>query len=356
MNTRRILIILSLVGLAGAFIGLLTDQTAFFQAYLVGFSFWIAASLGCLALLLTYNITGGPWGEATHRLMATGAQIMPLTGVLFLPLIAGLPLLYDWAQPEIVAGNHLLEHRAVFMNTPYVLLRTFGFLTLWSVLGWLLSTRWVRRRVLSSLGLVIYLFTVTIAAMDWLMSIDTEWHSLIYGVLFIATCMLIATSLLLALGRLLNHQWSIQVNRDLASLLLTAVVVWGYLMFMQYLVIWSGNLPEEIVWYINRAGSIWEWVILLVVMVGFAAPCFLLFLPSIRQSPRRLAVLSACVCLAHLGQMLWLIKPSFGAALHWLDLVLPAGMGGLWLLAFYVVYDRYHNRHHTVAATNTPSS
>ena len=203
---------------------------------------------------------------------------------------------------------------------------------------------------MNGLGLVIYALTGTVAAIDWSMSLDPHWFSTIYGLLILAGQVLGALALVyVTLGML--HRWAAdtldlpqQFLRDLGHLLLTAVMGWAYLAFAQYLIIWAANLPEEITWVMHRLAGGWVWVGLAIVVLNFAVPFGMLLSPENKRRLDRLAVIGGVILFARLLDGVWMVTPSFygdGIQLHWQDLAVLVGIGGVWL-ALYVQTLKVH--------------
>jgi hypothetical protein len=203
-----------------------------------------------------------------------------------------------------------------------------------------------RARLLRSVsggGLVLMGLTITFMSVDWAMSLDPRWFSTIYGMLFMIGQALSALALcIVVISRIVTERpMSAVANadtvHDLGKLMLAFVMVWAYFSFSQFLIIWSGNLPEEIPWYLRRFNSAWRFVGLFLVVFHFALPFLLLLSRGLKRRPRALGLVAVVVLVARLVDLAWLVRPEFpppGFALHWLDFVLPIGIGGVWLGVF----------------------
>lgn len=338
-----------LLSLLGAFFNL--DQ--FFRAYLVGFLFWLGISLGCLAWLLVYQLTGGNWGVVIRRFLETSGELAVVMALLFVPLVFGLERLYPWAQPAVVDSDPLLQHKQPYLNVPFFLLRALFYFVVWVLLAALLS-RWSRRqpatvaegerrRSISGVGLAAYGLTITFAAIDWLMSLEPHWFSSIFGVLIAAGEVLsalafaIVTLLLLMRWAPLAQVVTSRHINDLGNLLLAMVLLWSYLAFAQYLIIWSADIPEEVVWYLHRLQGGWRWVAALILLCHFALPFALLLSGRLKQHGRSLLWVAVTLLVMHWIYLHWLVAPAFHAGdfyLHWLDLVVPVTLGAVWVALF----------------------
>ena len=342
----------ALFGAAGAAMAGGADH--FYRSYLVGFVFWNGLALGCLAVLGLQYLTGGAWGIAIRRLLESGTRTLPLMALLFVPLAFGLHHIYEWSHADAVAKDALLQKKALYLNAPFFLGRAVLYFTLWLGFAWLLN-RWSleqdegrqgmtrRLRLTGAGGLVVYALTVTFASIDWVMSLEPHWFSTMYGVLFMVSQALGALALMIAALVLLSRRKPlsdfVQPSHlhDLGKMLFAFVMVWSYVSFSQYLIVWSGNLPEEIPWYLARFNGGWGWVGFLVLVGQFLLPFLLLISRTANRNPRILITAAALVVAVRFVDVLWLILPAFSRArftLHWMDLAVPIGIGGLWLAVF----------------------
>jgi heme/copper-type cytochrome/quinol oxidase subunit 4 len=346
-----------LIGAAGAvalIIGAVTNREQFFRSYLVGYMLWVGVTLGCLAILMLQHLTGGRWGLAIRRTMEAGSRNVKLMALLFVPVLLGMKQLYPWVDP---GSDPILQHKAVYMNPSMFVARAIFYFVVWGMLAWLLS-RWsgqqeqeagrdlrIRLRGWSAAGLLLYAFTVTLASIDWVMSLDPHWSSTIYGMLFMAgqclSALCVAIGMVALLGRYppLSEAVHPEVFHDLGKLVLTFVILWAYFSYSQLLIIWSGNLPDEISWYLNRWSGGWEVVGFALVAFHFALPFALLLSRDLKRAARKLALLAGIILVMRAVDLFWLIEPNFAANhahLHpsWMDLVAPIALGGLWMAAF----------------------
>jgi hypothetical protein len=352
---RRALLV-GAVGLAVALAGgIAISREQFLQAYLTAYLFWMGVALGSLALLMLHHLVGGRWGHVIQRTLEAAVSTLPLLALLFLPILFNVEGLYLWARPGALETDHLLHHKAPYLNVPFFWVRALIYFAVWIALGGLLRrgslaqdrtgepglTR--RLQVLSGPGLVLYGLTMTFAAIDWVMSIEPHWFSTIYGVIFIvgqglsALAFAIVVTRLLAGRKPLSDVLTPAHFHDLGNLLLAFVMLWAYIAFSQYLIIWSGNIPEEIIWYVDRMAGGWRALAFALIGLHFILP-FLLLLS--RTTKRRLQALGAVawgVFVMRMVDLYWIVSPAFHPkeiGLHWLDLVAPVALGGLWLAAF----------------------
>jgi hypothetical protein len=205
-------------------------------------------------------------------------------------------------------------------------------------------------RRLSGPGLILYAITATLAAIDWIMALEPGWYSTIIGLLFISGQVLTALAFaIVALLILARHSRLAAVLRadhlhDLGKLLLVFVMVWAYLAFSQLLIIWAENLPEEIPYYLHRLSGGWLWLGVLLVAFHFAIPFFLLLSRQVKRSARALTILAVLIIVMRGADLAWQTLPSFHPGLlriHWMDIVAPLGLGGLWVAYFSRSLERY---------------
>jgi hypothetical protein len=353
---RRSLIIGVVAGVACA-VGAFLDPAQFFRSYLTGYLLWMGISLGCLAILMLQHLSGGAWGFVIRRLLEAATRVFPLLALLFVPLLFGLHQLYPWADAARVAADPLLQHKAPYLNLTGFVARAVFYFAAWCGASYLLS-RWsleqdqvprvaLRERMqgFSAVGLLLYGLTTTFSAIDWVMSLDPHWYSTIYGMLFMAGGAVAGMALVIAMAALLaKHEPLSGILapghfHDLGKLLLAFVMIWAYFAFSQFLIIWSGNLPEEITWYHVRLAGGWRMVGLLLLVFHFLLPFLLLLSRDLKRQGRTLALVAAAVLVMRYVDLYWMVAPSFpeaadGLRLHWLDVAVPVAVGGLWMAEF----------------------
>ena len=335
--------------------GALFSPTQFFQSYLFGYVFWIGITLGCLGLLMLHHLVSGGWGFVIQRITEAGMKTSTLMAVLFVPLALGLTHIYPWSRPDALTGGDIMKFKSAYLTVPGFVTRAMLYFALWIALSTLLS-RWSRRqdetadprltrasRLLSAPGLIAYALTATFASIDWVMSLEPEWSSTIYGMMFIVaqalSSLAVATIAVSLLARY-NPFDGILTRRHfhhLGNLLLAFTILWAYMAFSQLIIIWSGNLPEENSWYISRLGPGWEAIAALLLLVHFFVPFFVLLSRRAKQSGRPLMLIAGLLLVMQVVDDYWLIVPAFHPGvfhLHWLDFTVPVAIGGFWLAAF----------------------
>jgi hypothetical protein len=360
---QRALIVGAIALVAGA-VGAATNIDQFFASWLIGFLFCLSLSLGCLGLLMLQHVSGGQWGMVGRRVFEAGSRLLPVVALLFVPLLFGMPKIFLWARPEAVASSHILQMKAPYLNFSFFLVRAVIYFLFWMMLVVLLN-KWsaaqdngegvtkvdsIRYRKVSAPGLLFLVITVTLASIDWVMSLEPDWFSTIFGLLWIVgygLTGLALTIIVLAAIHRDNPAGSLLTPRhfhDLGKLLLAFVMLWAYLSFSQFLIIWSGNLPEEIPWYVERIRGSWGAIAIALVVFHFFVPFALLLSADLKKKSGMLAKLALFILAMRLIDLIWYVAPAFrhmtpeGAGvshglmpMHWMDIAIPVGLTGLWI-------------------------
>jgi hypothetical protein len=341
---------LAVCAIAGVF-----SPSQFFRSYLVAFLLWSGIPLGCLAVLMLHYLVAGGWGFLIRRPLESGTRTFPALALLAVPILLGIPFLYGWSHAEALAQDPLLRHKHVYLNVPFFVVRTIAYFVVWIGLAMALNrsadeqdrgdgSRTGRRLyALSGPGLVVYGVTVTFATVDWAMSLEPDWFSTIYSAIFMvgqALSALAFVTLILVLlisTTPLAEIASAQHLIDLGNMLLAFVILWAYLAFSQFLIIWSGNLDDEISWYVHRIRGGWQWIALLLAIGHFALPFLVLLSREVKQRAQYLAILGIWLLVVRFVDMVWNVDPAFDRSafrFHWMDPAAAIGVGGLWIAAY----------------------
>lgn len=368
MQQRSLIIgaIAAIASVAGAYVA----PDSFYSAYLTGFMFWLGLSLGCMAILMLYHLVGGAWGTVIRRILEAGMMTLPLMFVLFIPILLNLPKLYFWARPGLTDPK-IVEIAHSYLNFNGILLRYVLYFAIWFGMAYFLN-RWsteqdsiagqstLRFRAMSSIGLVIYSLTISFAVIDWVMSLQARWISTIYGLLFIAGealsayCFCVLIESILGKRKPMSEYLTDTEVHDHGKFMLAFVMVWAYFNFSQWLIIWSGNLPEEIPWYKLRMNGGWEYVGLFLVVFHFAVPFAFLLSRQLKRKARTLVWLASWLMVMRIVDIFWHVEPAESHPtfhLSWVLFAIIAGMGGLWMAYFF------HNlRSRPLLAVNAPQT
>jgi len=359
---RRALVVGVIASVIAVALGF-SNPTVFFRGYLVSYMDWLCVCLGSTAILIIRHLTGGGWGMVIRRVLGAAMRTMPLLAVLFLPIaFLSVPKLYPWAMPyEAIQDPRIREHlehnkfvTSGYLNWSGFVIRAAIYFAIWGLLVFLL-TKWsteqdtppvrdnsARFQAVSGPGLIILAFTVSFAAIDWAMSLDPSWISTIYGLLFVAGMLLGGLCFAVVVERILfNYKpMSLLLRPDFVhdhgKFMLTFIMLWAYFSFSQWLIIWSGNLPEEITWYVRRLNGGWGFVGLFLVLFHFAVPFVILLSRPFKRDVTKLVWMAIWLLFMRYVDLFWIIEPNFSAhfSVTWADLVIPFAMGGLWIAYF----------------------
>jgi hypothetical protein len=354
----RVRLVSLAAGVAGALLcaaGWAFFPHEFFPAYLVAFLFWLGISLGALAVVMLHQLTGGGWGQPIRRTLEATFATIPLMGVLFLAVVLGMPYLYEWSKADVVAHDAVLQKKSAYLNVEGFLIRAAVSFGLWLLFAGLMS--WMTRGekpviatpardrlgLVAGLGLILWTLSTTFASVDWAMSLEPHWFSSMYGVLYMAgqgvSGLAFGIIVTVLLARRAGWPESLTVDRlhDLGNLLLAFVLFWSYVATMQYLIIWSGNLPEETPYYVHRTNGGWEFVALALIVLHFLLPFLLLLWRQTKRRPEWLLGVAALILVMRWVDLTWQVVPASRperVGVSWLHFVTPVAIGGLWLSVF----------------------
>ena len=336
---------------AGAFL----DADHFYPAYLSAWLLWYTVATGCLGLLMLHHLSGGRWGIVLRRPMEAGARTIPVVALLSLPLFAGLDRLFLWADHAKVEADHLLHHKAIYLNVTAFTLRFVAAIALFTLYAWLLSRasaaqdaegdrgRAASMQRTSSVGLLLFILVSSFVGFDWLMSLDPHWFSSLYGGIFLAGSAIAAlTFLILVANRLLASEPMAEVLtgkrfHDFGTLLFAFVMFFTYLAISQFIIAYQGNLPEEVVWFQERFHGAWAWVAVGLLVLHFFFPFLVLLHRPIKRRAALLAKIAAFVLFMRWVDLVWNSRPSLahdGLGISWMDVAAPVAVGGIWFFFF----------------------
>jgi hypothetical protein len=349
-------VIFSVAAMALAF----THTQEFYRAYVLGFMCWLGLALGSMAILMIRHLTGGGWGTVIRRILGAAMRTLPLLAILFIPVILGIHHLYIWAQPlGNIENQHLREHLEQithsYLTVNGFIARALIYFALWNVCSFLLS-KWSKQtdragapdnsqrfKAVAGPGLILYGFTISFAAIDWIMSMDPSWISTIFGLIILIGEVLAAMCFAVVVERILfNYKPMSELLRpefvhDHGKWMLTFIMLWAYFSFSQWLIIWAGNLPSEISFYLRRLNGGWGWIGLVLVLFHFCVPFAILLSRPFKRNIHKLVWLAIWLILMRYLDLFWIIEPNFSKtiSLTLADVVVPVAIGGIWLWYFF---------------------
>lgn len=333
-----------------------------FHSWLFAWLFWFGISMGSLGIVMMHYLFGGGWGYLVRRFGEAAALVVPVMAVLFVPVVLGARYLYPWADPGQVAHDPVIQHKAAYLNLGFWTIRAVIYFAVFWLWAWLLRLgsvsldriprpRVLKRQVnLSSVGEVIYFALMSLAAVDWIMSREPHWISSVFGFIVVisqalsALCFMVLMVAIYADEPPLKDVIQGRYLNDLASVVLTFVILWAYLSFAQFLVIWLGNKQDEIPWYIRRTDGGWRWVGAALMGLHFLVPFILLLMRPIKQKIGRLAAVAGGLMFMRVIDVLYWVTPTDPhgdnwGALNWIyaeamNVLALLGIGGIWFVAF----------------------
>ncbi|MFZ3333764.1 MAG: hypothetical protein WA197_24210 [Candidatus Acidiferrales bacterium] len=328
------------------------------HAYLVGYVYWLMVPLGCMAILMMHHLTGGWWGYPIRRLLEAGSRTFGVMAILFLPILLGMKLIYPWVTSYgEMAGDPNFLFKLAYLTPQFFVVRVVIYFLILFMLSYFLN-KWSREQDrtgdpslakklegISGPGLILWGIVVTFSMIDWVMSLEPQWFSTIYGMIFMIVGALTAMSFIVFVVRRMSDDPAFKAvtagqYNDLGNLMLAFTMLWAYLSFSQFLIIWSGNIKDEIPWYMTRAFGGWAVVAVILIVLHFALPFLLLLQRNIKRRVERLATVAALMLILSMVDVYWLVVPAyekdhphFGSLV--LDVVFIAGIGFIWVSMYF---------------------
>lgn len=347
-------------------VGLYLDPEQALRSWLLGFIFWAGIGIGAIGLIMLQYLTGGAWGVVARRTFEAASRTLPIIILLFVPIALGVYFhkFYEWTH--MPPTDHAIEARGIYLLPWAWIARSVIYFAIFGIMVYLLNkwsanqdaskdyeeaASWLgKATAFSGPTMVIFALTVTFAVVDWVMTLEPHWFSTMWGLLFVAgwalSCLCFSVIVLAFLHDKvpMNRVLGRRHFHDLGKLMLALVMVWAYFNFSQYLIIYSGNLPEETVWFIKRSTGGWGWMAWGLILFHFAVPFLILLQQDLKRRPVRLAAVALFILFMRLVDMFFLIGPSPRIAAHggpqgafiisWMDIVAPIAVGGIWVWYF----------------------
>jgi hypothetical protein len=373
---QRLALVAGLVGIGIVVVFGLT-QTAvgdngvrqFFVSYLAGWTFWLALPVGCMGFVGITHITGASWGVLLMRFFEAATRTLPLMFVLFIPVAISVGFSnsspYPWSQPPESFSKIAEEVEEIkfkfenFRNAPFFLARMAFYFAMWGLFIFLLN-RWGRqveqtndpkpRRLLENLSgpMVVFfalgnMFAVTDIVMGLDMNFASTMFPLIYSInqLLICLCFSVAVFLTLSTQSPMKDVLRPKFQIDMGSFMLGLTMIWSYMNFAQFMLIWIGNLPDEIPYYLKRINGGWEYVADFQCIFHFALPFVLLLMRDVKLHRKRLRAMAIFILSVCALDVVWWIEPAYphdGLPLYLImDIGAFVGIGGLW--GWYFLYQ-----------------
>ena len=361
---QRSLIVGVVFGLASVALAF-TRPDEFYRGYLLGFMCWLGVSLGSMAILMIRHLTGGGWGMVIRRILGAAMRTLPLLAILFIPIVVAVLAhrMYPWLMPlDAIRDPHIREHlekhgfiKGAYLNPAGFIIRAVIYFAIWNLCSFLLS-HWSRQtdrerhpdntqkfKAVAGPGLILYGFTISFAIIDWVMSLDPSWISTIFGLIILIGELLSAICFAVVVERILfNYKPMSELLKpdfvhDHGKWMLTFIMVWAYFSFSQWLIIWAGNLPNEITFYLKRLSGGWGGIGLFLALFHFCVPFVILLSRPFKRNIRKLVWLAVWLMIMRYVDLFWIIEPNFSKTLSLTiaDIVVPIAIGGFWLWFFF---------------------
>lgn len=342
-----------LLALAACAVGWFMAPDRFLRAWLIGWVFVLGVALGAHGIYLVHLLSRGAWGLVIRRVLEAAGRTLPALALFSLPVLFGMKTLYPWADAARVAGDEILTHRSPWMSPAFAIARLVLYFLVWAGFSLALNRLSTRQdasaepatverqmQALAGPGLLLHILAVSFFSFDFLMSLNTHWYSTIYGFYVVGGQAVSGLSFAILVELVLSARapFSAVLKKhhihDHGKLLLAFLMLWGYFAISQYLIIWSGDLPEETVFFKSRLAGGWGTVALAVVFLHFVLPFSLLLSRDLKRDVRKLSIVAALLLVMRWVDLWWLAAPAFSPStlnVHWLDLAAPVAIGALWL-------------------------
>ena len=356
-SVQKIGMILAAIGLVLGIAGFIFNSYRASYAYLVSYLFFLSIAVGSLFLVALEYAAGANWSTPFRRISEFFAAALPLLLLFVIPLFFSTHNLFLWTHAGYIHNDKVMEAKSAYLNTPFFVVRVIAVILLWCLFYWLITKNshkqdnvqdqllTKRNITLSVIFIPVFAITITLIAVDWIMSLETKWFSTIFGVYLFAGVVLCSLAVLTLSAIKLKEKEYLHsaIGKDhfysLGTLMFAFTVFWGYIAFSQYMLMWYGNLPEETFWYMQRWNGGWKIISVLLIITHFIVPFFALISYEAKTNLKRLKFISIWILCVHFLDMYWLIMPSMSGNNHaytfsWIDFVYPVFFIGVLLLVF----------------------
>ena len=348
-------LIVGIAGIAVAAFGYFTNAAEFYRAWLPAYIFWFLIAAGSIGVMCLQYITGGEWGVLIRRPLGAASRTIPLFILFAIPLVFGLEHIYVWANHAAVAHDVVLQKKQAYLNGTAWMIRALVYFALWTLWVWrirVLSLDFAKtrspytelsRRRWSASGLLLFVLSLTLASVDWVMSLEPKWYSSMFGIAFTVGAGLSAFAfvtfflVLLAPTPAMRDIVKPGHFRDLGNLMLAFTMLWAYTNFSQFLLIWYGNIKEETPYYLKRMHGVWGWMAASLILFHFFLPFFMLLMRTIKDHPKTIGIVTVIILVMRFVDIYWLVVPAHHETIpssFWMTVFAFLGIGGLWLAAF----------------------
>ena len=327
-----------------SYIGFINDSDHFYHSYLVSFVFWMTLSGGCMFFVMMHYAMNATWSVAMRRIAETSMSLIPYVCLFSIPLYFGMNSLYEWTHHSM---------KQPYLSKPFFIGRTLFYFLMWSLfanrlyyhsINYKSANSLVQLRKFASIGTVVFALTISFAAFDWLMTLDPHWYSTMFGVYIFSGSFLVSVAFItiiliyLRSNATLVDEINIEHYHDLGRIMFGFTVFWAYIAGFQYYLIWYGNLPEEIEWYLARSHGTWMNLSLFLVYGHFVIPFLILLFNKAKRVLPLMAFLSALILSMHWIDLYWNVLPNLHhdtIVFNWSDITVFLAHGGFFMSMFW---------------------
>jgi hypothetical protein len=357
LSVQKIGMILAGIGLVLGVAGFLVNSYRASYAYLVSYLFFLSIAVGSLFLVALEYAANADWSTPFRRISEFFAAALPLLLIFVIPLFFNTGKLFLWSHSSYIHSDSMLEAKSAYLNTPFFMVRVIVIILIWCAFYWLITKNsrkqdsvqdqllTKRNITISVIFMPIFAVTITLIAVDWIMSLESKWFSTIFGVYLFAGVVWSSLAALTLTALILKGKGYLHsaIGKDhfysLGTLMFAFTVFWGYIAFSQYMLVWYGNLPDETFWYMQRWDGGWKLISLLLIVTHFIVPFFGLLSYEAKTNLKRLKFMSIWILCVHFLDLYWLIIPSMSRTDHiysfsWIDFVYPIFFVGILILVF----------------------
>jgi hypothetical protein len=357
VKLSRLGMILLLIGIVLGVVAFLTDHSRASYNYLIAYAFMISIGVGSLFLIALEYIVGAVWSVPIRRVVEFFAATIPFLAILVIPLLLNMHELFHWSHADAVAEDEILQGKAPYLNVSFFIIRVFVLIGIWSLFYFFFIRNSKKQDItkdqnltrinikLSAVFIPIFAISISISAIDWLMSVEPHWFSTIFGVYFFSGTVIAALAAVTLATVLLKENGYLhpRITNDhlysLGGLMFAFVNFWGYIAFSQFMLIWYADLSEESFWFIQKWNDNWAVFSIGLIIIHFVVPYAALLSQPSKMNPKRLKFIAVWLLFAHLFDLFWLVMPEMpalanGYSFSWIDFVFPVAVVGLVILIF----------------------
>lgn len=355
-----------LAGILLAVVAFMVDpQRASFNN-IITMMFILGVGFGSLFLVALEYLVGAVWSVPFRRITEFLAVMLFIAPILAIPLFFNMHDIFEWTHKHVVEHDPFLQKKTPYLNETFFTVRTVVvFAIMWLFYMFIVgksqkqdktkdpkTTKTITK--IAAGFMPVFAISVTVMAMDWLMTLEPHWFSTIFGVYYFAGSLLSALALTTFAAVTLNEAGFLSkyIKRDhyynLGALMFAFTNFWAYIAFSQFLLIWYANIPEETFWFVDRGKGIWFTLSIALIFIKFIIPYALLLSQPSKSNPVRLKIASVWILIAQFYDLYWLIMPTYSkhhntqevAYFGWMEIAPPLIIIGILILGFNLAAKR----------------